>query len=93
MFNMHLEHQENSDSKAWNLIRMIINEKILNQNSKATLVTSKIGPKIEIKINFALKSDLIQFSGLFLWTLNLICYFGSKNFHLLSFFLGASNAY
>ena len=40
--------------------------KILNQNSKATLVTSKTEPKIGIKINIALKSDLIQFSGLFL---------------------------
>ena len=76
MFNMHLEHLENSEIKAWNVIRMIINEKILNQNSKATLVTSKTGPKIGIKLNFALKSDLIQFSGLFLWPLNLLCYFG-----------------
>ena len=66
MFNMRLKHLENSESGAWNVIRMSINEKNLNQNSKATLVTSKIGPKIEIKIKFALKSDLIQFSGLFL---------------------------
>ena len=103
MFNMHLKNLENSESTAWNVIRMIINEKILNQNSKATLLTSKTGPKIGIKINFALKSDLIQFSGVFLWPLNLLCYFGSKIFHLLSFlshsrlyslsFLGASNEY
>ena len=103
MLNMHLKHLEKSESKACNVIRMIINEKNLNQTSKATLVTSQIGPKIEIKINFALKSDPIQFSGLFLLTLNLFCYFGSKNFHLLSFlshsrlysliFLGALNAY
>ena len=56
---MHLKHLENSESTSWNVIRMIINEKDLNQNSKATLVTSKIGPKIEIKICFALKSDLL----------------------------------
>ena len=80
MLNMHLKHLEKLESTAWNVIRMIINENFLNQNSKATLVTSKIGPKIEIKINFALKSDLIQFSDLFLWTLNLLCYFGSKFF-------------
>ena len=102
MFNIHLKCLENSESTAWNVIIMITNEKFLNQNSKATLVTSKIGPKIGIKISFALKSDLIQFSGLFLWTLNLLCYFGSKFFHLLSFlshsrlyslsFVGASNA-
>ena len=65
MFNMNLKHLENSESTAWNAIRIKINEKFLNQNSKATLVTRKIGPKIGIKINFALKSDLIQFSGLF----------------------------
>ena len=82
---MDLKHLENSESTAWNVIRMIINEKILNQNSKANLVTSKIGPKIGIKINFALKSDLVQFSGPFLWALNLLCYFGSKIVHLLSF--------
>ena len=58
-------------------------KKNLNQNSRATLVTSKIGPKIGIKINFALKSDLIQFSGLFLWTLNLLCYFGSNFFSFI----------
>ena len=46
---MRLKHLENSEITAWNFIRMIINEKILNQNRKATLVTSKIGPKIEIK--------------------------------------------
>ena len=80
MFNLHLKHLENSESTAWNVIRMIINEKILNQNSKATLVTRKTGPKIEIKINFALKSDQIQFSGLFLWPLNLLCYFGPTFF-------------
>ena len=62
---------------------MIIDEKLLNQNSKETLVTSKIGPKIEIKINFALKSDPSQFSGLFLWTLNLLCYFGSNFFSFI----------
>ena len=100
---MHLKHLENSESTAWNVIRMIINEKILNQSSKATLVTSKTQPKIGIKTNLSLKSDLIQFSGLFLWTLNLLCDFGSGIFHLLSFlshsilyslsFLGASNAY
>ena len=61
---MHLQHLEKSESTAWNVIRMVMNEKILNQNSKATLVTSEIGPKIGIKIHFALKSDLIQFSGL-----------------------------
>ena len=100
---MHLKHLENSESTAWNVIRIIINEKNLKKHSKATLVTSKVGPKIGIKINFALKSDPTQFSGLFLWTLNLLCYFGSKTFHLLSFlshsmlyslsFLGASSAY
>ena len=82
---MHLKHLEKSESTDWNVIRMIINENFLNQNSNSTLVTSKIGPKIGIEINFALKSDLIQFTGLFLWTLNSLCYFGSKNFHLLSF--------
>ena len=76
---MHLKHLENSESKDWNMIRIIINEKSLSQNSQATLVTSKTGPKIGIKINFALKLDLIQFSGLFLWPLNLLFYFGSKN--------------
>ena len=49
MFNMHLKHLENSESTAWNVIRMIINEDFLNQNSKATLVTSEIGPKLELK--------------------------------------------
>ena len=78
-------------------------KKNLNQNSKATWVTSKTGPKIGIKINFALKLDVIQFSGLFLWPLNFLFYFCSKIFHWLSFlshsrlyslsFLGASNAY
>ena len=66
MFNIHLKHLENSEGAALNVIRMIINEKFLDQNCKATLVTSEIGPKIGIKINFALKSDHIQFSGLFL---------------------------
>ena len=103
MFNMHLKHLEKSESTDWNVIRMIINEKFLNKNSQANLVSSEIGPKIGIKINFALKSDLMQFSGLFLWPLNFLCYFGSNFFHLLSFlsnsrlysliFLGASNAY
>ena len=103
MFNMHLKHLENSESTNWNVIRMIINEIFFNKNSKANLVSSEIGPKIGIKIHFTLKSDLIQFSGLFQWTLNLLCYFGSKMFHLLSFlsnyrlysliFLGASNEY
>ena len=79
-------------------MRIIINEKVLNKNNKANLVSSEIGPKIGIKINLALKSDLIQ-----LWPLNLLCYFGSNNLHLLSFlshsrlysliFLGASNEY
>ena len=61
MLNMHLEHLEKSESTAWNVIRMIINENFLNKNSKPTLVTSEIGPKIGIKIHFALTSDLIQF--------------------------------
>ena len=55
MLNMHLKHLEKLESTAWNMIRMIINEKFLNQNSKATLVTGEIGPKIGIKIYFALK--------------------------------------
>ena len=80
MLNMHLKHLEKSESIAWNVIKMIKNEKFLNKNSKANLVSSEIGPKIGIKIHFALKSDLIQFSGLFLWPLNLLCYFGSKFF-------------
>ena len=62
---MHLEHLGKSESTAWNVIRMIINETFFNKNSMETLVTSEIGPKIGIKIHFALKSDLIKFSGLF----------------------------
>jgi len=54
---MHLKHLENSKSTAWNVIRMIINEKILNQNSKANLVAIETGLKIEL--------DLISVQNLF----------------------------
>ena len=50
MFNMHLKHLENSESTAWNVIRMIINEKFLNQNSKANLVAIETGLKIELDL-------------------------------------------
>ena len=54
---MHLKHLENSESTAWNVIRMIINEIILNQNSKANLVPIESGMKIEL--------DLISVQNLF----------------------------
>ena len=57
MFNMHLKHLENSESTAWNVIRMIINENVLNQNSKANLVS--IGTGLKIKL------DLISVQNLF----------------------------
>jgi len=54
---MHLKHLENSESTAWNVIRMIINENFLNQNSKANLVSIETGLKIEL--------DLISVQNLF----------------------------
>jgi len=57
IFNMHLKHLENSESTAWNVIRMIINENFLNQNSKANLVSIETGLKIEL--------DLISVQNLF----------------------------
>ena len=57
MLNMHLEHPENSESTACNVIRMIINEKILNKNSKANLVAIETGLKIEL--------DLISVQNIF----------------------------
>ena len=47
---MHLEHLEKSESTAWNVIRMIINENFLNQNSKANLVAIETGLKIELEM-------------------------------------------
>ena len=47
---MHLKCLENSESKAWNVIRMIINEKLLNQNSKENLVSIETGLKIELDL-------------------------------------------
>ena len=57
MFNMHLKHLENSESTVWNVIRMIINEKNLNKNSKANLVSIETGLKIEL--------DMISVQNLF----------------------------
>ena len=57
MFNMHLKQLESSESKAWNVIRMIINENFLNQNSKANSVSIETGLKIEL--------DLISVQNLF----------------------------
>ena len=54
---MNLRHLENSEITAWNVIRMITNEKILNQNSKANLVSIETGLKIEL--------DLISVQNLF----------------------------
>ena len=54
---MHLKHLENSEGTAWNVIRMIINEKFLNQNRKANLVAIEPGLKIEL--------DLISVQNLF----------------------------
>ena len=54
---MNLKQLENSESTAWNVIRMIINEKILNQISKANLVSKETGLKIEL--------DLISVQNLF----------------------------
>ena len=57
MFNMHLKHLENSESTAWNVIRMIINKislnknsNFLNKNSKANLVAIETGLKIELDL-------------------------------------------
>ena len=47
---MHLKHLEKSEMTAWNLIRMILNEKNLNQNSKANLVAIETGLKIELDL-------------------------------------------
>ena len=54
---MHLKHLEKSESTAWNVIRMIINENFLNQNSKANLVAIETHLKIEL--------DLILVQNLF----------------------------
>ena len=54
---MHLKHLENSEITAWNVIRMIRNEKSLNQNSKENLVPIETGLKIEL--------DLISVQNLF----------------------------
>ena len=55
---MHLKHLENSESTApWNVIRMMINEKIWSQNSTANLVSIETGLKIEL--------DLISVQNLF----------------------------
>ena len=50
MFNINLKHLEKSESTAWNVIRMIINEKILNKNSQANLVDIETGLKIELDL-------------------------------------------
>ena len=47
---MHLKHLEKSESKAWNVIRIITNENNLNQNSKANLVAIETGLKIELDL-------------------------------------------
>ena len=47
---MHLKHLEKSESTAWNVIRMIINEFFLNQISKANLVSIETGLKIELDL-------------------------------------------
>ena len=47
---MHLKQLKNSESTAWNVIRMIINEKFLNQNRKANLVAIETGLKIELDL-------------------------------------------
>ena len=54
---MHLKHLENSEITARNVIRMIINEKILNQNIKANIVSIETGLKIDL--------DLISVQNLF----------------------------
>ena len=54
---MHLKHLEKSEITAWNVIRMIINQKKLNQNSKANLVAIETG----LKIGF----DLISVQNVF----------------------------
>ena len=54
---MHLKRLENSESTAWNVMRMIINENVLNQNSKANLVSIEKGLKIEL--------DLISLQNVF----------------------------
>ena len=54
---MHLKHREKSESTAWKVIIMIINETFLNQNRKANLVAIETGLKIEL--------DLISVQNIF----------------------------
>ena len=68
MFNIHLRDPEKSDSTALHVIRMIINEKkIWNQDVKENLIYNKTGPKVGIKMIFALESNFtITFGSVFL---------------------------
>ena len=55
MFNIHLRDPEKSESTALHMKRIIINEKLWNQDVKENLIYNKTGPKVGIKMNFALE--------------------------------------
>ena len=67
MFNIHLRDPEKSEITASHVKRMIMNEKFWNQEVKENLIYNKTGPKVVIKMNFALESNFtITFGSVFL---------------------------
>jgi len=67
MFNIHLRDPEKSESTALHVKRMIINEKVWNQDVKENLIYNKTGPKVGIEMNFSLESNFtITFGSVFL---------------------------
>ena len=63
MFHIHLRDPEKSESTALHVKRMIINEKFWNQDVKENLIYNKTGPKVGIKMNFALESNFTMTFG------------------------------
>ena len=55
MFNIHLRDPEKSEITAFHVKRMIINENFWNQDVNENLIYNKTGPKVGIKMNFALE--------------------------------------
>ena len=63
MFNIHLRDPEKSDITALHVIRMIINEKKLNQSSMASLLARKTEPKVIVKFDSSAKFIFIPTFG------------------------------
>ena len=62
-FNIHLRDPEKSESTAFYVKTMIINGTFWNKDVKENLICNKTGPKVGIKMNFALESNFTTTFG------------------------------